>query len=381
VQSAKGKVIKISDLTTMNFSTVISLLFYVVGVHSSVAKKVINSGDTLAADSKAAQELIASSRSLEDYTTDPSFLTTYSIKFQDCHHVTQWNGEDDDDEDVKIITRRLVRYRLCPSYSCKDKRSSGCTSKYGDFLVDLNTFMSYYLEMMEDEAKDCDYFQAQCEKQCSGSGDDDASNCYESCYALSGCDNDDDGIFNPLDYATCAAYDDVAGDDGEGSYLGPVCSDDGSHIHLELFSDDTCNTLASCDSSCYAQSNGYSIPFSSTSMISTNCVSCAEEDDDLYYYGSLREECYDLYTDSGKCETRMAIDYPNESACTYIEGIKFIGDNGVIDSPSVRRSKTASVIIGISSGFTILLIVYVQYLSTKLDRARFNLSRSRGAVL
>ena len=92
-------------------------------------------------DSEAGRGLLAAAvpRDLQDYSS--KFLGNYAIKFQDCHSVTQWNGDNYNDENDRILHKRLVRFRLCPVSSCSSSTSTGCSSKYGDYVVDINTFL------------------------------------------------------------------------------------------------------------------------------------------------------------------------------------------------------------------------------------------------
>jgi hypothetical protein len=239
--------------------------------------------------------------------------------------INQWNedgesGNGDENSD-SIVASNLVRFRLCPSSSCQDKTSTGCSSKYGDYLVDVNSFVYSYLSAQ---------------------------------------DSSDDDSFNAINYAQCAAYNDY--------YLGPSCSSDGKSILLAAFDNDQCTELSSCDSSCLSSKYGTTIPFSDSSMISKSCVSCsydyeAQQADSYNNYGAS-DACKNLYSNAGKCETKMNIDYPNESACTYIQGIKYLQKDGTISSSSTRRSKGASLVIGFLSFGSFLLAFYVHYLST-----------------
>ena len=76
----------------------------------------------------------------------------------------------------------------------------------------------------------------------------------------------------------------------------------------------------------------------------------------------------------------MNVDYPNESSCNYIEGIKIIREDGVIRTSSVKQSKAAAVGIGLFSTAAVLLSGYVFYLRTKLSRAQINLAASTQAL-
>lgn len=94
----------------------------------------------ISSHSRAGQILLSNAhRVLADNNNnaDYSYIAAYSIKFQGCHHVQQWNDNVDEQSDVRIMTKRLARFRLCPSDQCSNDRSSGCSSKYGDYVVDV----------------------------------------------------------------------------------------------------------------------------------------------------------------------------------------------------------------------------------------------------
>jgi len=61
------------------------------------------------------------------------WVAGYSVKFQGCHQVKQWNMNADDESDIKIATKRLIRFRLCPSSSCSANKAAGCSKAYGDY--------------------------------------------------------------------------------------------------------------------------------------------------------------------------------------------------------------------------------------------------------
>lgn len=346
----------------------------------------------------ASSTLVKGSRALEDGGDDDGssyyFIGGYSIKFLDCHSVNQWDGEnnDEDEEDEeddggssessnRIIASNLIRFRLCPANSCQSKSTSGCSSKYGDYVVDFNTFVYNYLSAQ-------DYLNEEiynyCYNECLYQDDYCQSDCFEKNGGLSRTSSDDgNDDFDPVDYSQCAALDDGDDDAGNDYFVGPYCSSDGKSIYLGTFSDDNCSEFSSCDSSCFYSKYGYYLPHTDSSLVTKDCLSCS------YSYMTQQSEggnngasdtCKELYSNAGKCETRMSISYPNESACTYIEGIKFLQKDGVISSNSIKRSKVASMSIGFICFTSILLAIYVHYLSIKLYRAKFNLTTSRAVL-
>lgn len=348
------------------------------------------------ADSKAASGLLASStRLLEDGYDNSDFISGYSVKFQGCHHISQWNSDADGDSTVRIKSKRLVRFRLCPSSTCDSNNSAGCKSKFGDYVVDLNTFVYYYLQAdAEEQEARCEEYKETCKEECNS--EYDAYNyCQQQCYKdhgiRNGCgDNDDDDAanidFDTSDYAQCAAYKNFYYDNTQ-NYIGPYCAEQGGSIYLGLFSDDTCTTFSSCGETCFYNEMGFKLPYGGgESLVDTQCHSCSEnylEKEQGAYYADdddLRDFCKSIYDVSGKCEARMNTQYPNDSACTYIEGIKIIRDDGVLRTSGMRKSKPAAVAIGLLSTSSVLLVAYVYYLRTKLSRAKVNLSSTSNAV-
>jgi len=341
----------------------------------------------LSADSRLGASLLSKSRLLEDADGyDYSYVANFSIKFQGCHHVSQWNNDADGDDNIRIQTKRLVRFRLCPSGSCTNDKTSGCSSGYGDYIVDMDTFLDAYLQdKQETEEYNCQNAQ---ENIC-GCGNDNVDYedaCLANCYKDNGMDycieNDDDNAaaqVDAADYAQCAQAN-FGGrrrlDEDVAYYIGAYCANQGGEVRLGLFLDDTCSEES--DTSYYTLT-GADLPYSDKSLVSDSCISCKEPENnqngnDDQDADQVKEMCENLYTYSGKCETYMSINYINEAACSYIEGIKIIRDDGVIRTSATRKSKGAAVAIGLFATTAILLGSYVYYLRTKLGRAKINLS-------
>jgi hypothetical protein len=343
------------------------------------AKRQINRNTEIKSSSKLGKHLLSlatpvdgdEGRSLQD--VDYSYVADYSLKFQGCHHVQQWNEYADDENDVRVKTKRLVRFRLCESDSCSHSNSAGCSSKFGDYVVDMNTFVAAYLQALEEEEEEfCQDATSDCQNECSGN--DDTSSCMTACYDaydVSFCanvNNDDanqqDVDFDASEYAECAelvARRRLNNNNGYQYFIGPYCGDQGGQIHLGVFTDDTCTTYASNGETAFYNMMGYNLPFSDDSLVSSRCFACGVNNGNG---NELKEFCENIYGYSGKCETRMNIDYPNESSCSYIEGIKIIREDGVIRTASVKKSKAAAVSIGLFLTLAVLLGGYVYYLRT-----------------
>jgi len=366
------------------------------------AHKLHKVPDNVEAKSELGQKILANARKLENGDeVDFTWVADYSIKFQGCHHISQWNEEADDEEDVRIATKRLVRFRLCPTETCTLQNAGGCNSGYGDYVLDMNVFLEAYVESVNqyNEAR-CEYLENTC-----GCGDDgdNGDYCLYDCYVAHGMeeicadynpyngdngDNQQEDDFDLAEYTECAEANfgnnrRKLNDGGYNYYMGPYCAEQGGAIYLGLFSDDTCTTFADeyGGQEAYYKMSGKELPYGSSNVISMDCYSCMEPEAQYNYNGNdnqdddlVSEMCEEIYQAAGKCEVEINQYNANYNACSYIQGIQVIRKNGIIVSSGSKANKTASIFIGVFVVAFVLLSAYVYYLKTKLDRATINLS-------
>jgi len=374
------------------------------------------------ADSKFGMDLLSKARRVEDADeADATWIAGFALKFQGCHHITQWNAEADGDEDVRIETRRLARFRLCPVSSCKDTSGFGCKSGYGDYIVDMDDFLySFYENKVEEEQAACEkYMEYNCNCDDNGQYGDyyTEEDCLAKCYknaGMSECIEEEaeevyyNGEVVPqvdvADYLACSQYggrrrklEDAGDDAADGDlFIGPYCSDQGGKIVLGMFTDDACTEFADDyggRQTYRSLTGGQDLPYSSDSIVDTKCYSCEDTDDEAANYYSknngkyydadgneieaeVKETCTELYEASGKCEEKLSW-YGfsgNSNACTYIEGIKITRSDGLIIRGRANSNKVASAFISLFGLCFVGLGSYVYYLKTKLDRGTLNLN-------
>jgi hypothetical protein len=379
---------------------------------------------SLTADSALGRSLLAQSqsqhRSLEqdeyDWETAMAWLSGYSVKFQGCHQIKQWNDAADEQNDVRIQTKRLVRFRLCPSDSCSASKAAGCSSGYGDYVVDMDTFVQSYVQgKLQQQQYDCQYHllkNCDCDKDDGQERDENFNEeyCQYDCYNDAGLyqciENNpyEDGQneaqkqnFNLENYLQCAQF--KFEDNNQRKlnnqqaqyFVGPYCTAQGGSVRLGLFLDDTCTQEASNVD--FKSLAGFELPYSTdeASLIDANCLSCLEKNDAEQDYQNemaddannangngndnddvdqISEMCENLYTTSGKCEAN----YPsgmlkyeaNNNACTYMEGIRIVRNDGIIDTGSTRPSAVATAFIVIFAMAFAAMAFYVWYLRTRL---------------
>ena len=390
----------------------------------------------IAADSGLGLKLLGKARKLspreledmygEQYNQDfnEEFLNTwvagYSIKFQGCHHISQWNDEVDEDEDVRIVTKRLVRFRLCPTSYCMGG-SQGCSNGYGDYIIDLNTFLESYMEARQYANQD----QAQAQYAENGEYNYNANN--EMAYQVlenylecsqadfrrtrkldqnqynynnngqnyNGQDYNNNGQnYNGQDYNNNGQnyqnqnYQQQQDNGNYEYYIGPYCASQGGAVYLGVFIDDSCSTFADDNGGrdTYLAQTGSYLPFTSESIVGTECISCSEsgENENYNYYENDQEDaddvlelCETMYDLAGKCEANLpyGTSYdPNNNACNYMEGIKIIRQDGTVMTAQSRANKSASVVLTfLTLGFA-GMCAYVYFLKQKLDRSSITLN-------
>lgn len=369
---------------------------------SRFTEKTIDLGaQNIKADSKLGNDLLAGARRLDgDNNDDYTWVAGYSLKFQGCHHISQWNEEANGEDEPKIQTKRLVRFRLCPTGSCTYEDASGCDSGYGDYIMDMNIFLQSYIQnKMEQQEYQCEYAA----NYVCGNCDDDY--CSYDCYNDNGLDfcneedpyaNDDANAeaFQLDEYMYCADWDVPNngrrledGDEDQGYFIGPYCGDQGGKIHLGVFTDEFCTNFADDEENgithteFYYKLTGESLPYSSESLIGMDCISCSANQNGNNNNNNgdeANEMCDEIYQQAGKCESSLNPNSyyfsANENACTYIEGIKIVRSDGIVVQNSSTTSKSAAICIGVFAGVFVVLGAYVYYLKTKLDRAKVNLS-------
>ena len=324
-----------------------------------------------------------------------TWVKDYSIKFQGCHHVSEWNKDAEDEDDVRVWTRRLVKFRLCPTYSCLDGSAEGCESGYGDYIIDLDTFLEAYLEAKEQYQEWMEELAENNGYQYYGNNYQDYDmEMYTTCQQA-------DVEYNRDENQNYQYYQGANDEDWDGQlFMGPYCASQGGAVYVGLFMDESCTQPVDSNygRSIYYNSKGEVMPFSGTSLVEMSCFPCSEpsgqyaqynnQGDDAEDENEICEACENLYTYAGKCEENLPIssNTQNNKACNYLEGIRVIRKDGTVvttnrasggskrGSRSGESYKGAFAFVGIFSAAFILLSAYVYYLKEKLDRASIQLA-------
>jgi hypothetical protein len=318
----------------------------------------------------------------------------YSLKFQGCHHIVQWNEEADGENDVRLSKKRLVRFRLCPSDTCTSTDAGGCESDYGDYVIDMNEYLQAYYQSKQEQAEnECgNYVENYC--NCEDNGDDNWSEaqCQYQCIVEAGMsqcyqymEDQLNENFDVEEYMECAQFQWDGGNNRKLEqeaqwFVGPYCANQGGAINLGMFTDETCSTAVEDDSTgayTFKQMTGFELPYAEKSIVGSECLSCLQVDEDQDNNNNngdqeaeITEVCQQAYQDAGKCETYMpsgTVYYPNTQACNYIEGIKVIREDGMVFMQQAHANAVTTAFIVIFAMAFMAMGFYVWYLRTRLN--------------
>lgn len=349
---------------------------------SSASMLKIADNSDIPMESKIGSRLLSKARRLNDNDDgiDFTWVKNYSLKFDSCHTTTEFRpdgGHSGDEEDGSPTESQLyVQFKLCPSSNCGSCRNGA------DYLVEMREYLEAYYDFEQEQQEyNCENLKNNC--VCDDDNLDE-EDCFEQCYTAAGMDycadeggegNDDDSI-DVYEYLECREINDND-DDSTMLYVGPMCSRNGKNIYLGEFKDRRCSTSVTGE---YEKLTGKSLPYSGTSIVSKDCISCEEpvyNDDDANENQNdqddedgIREICQELYERSAKCEKDLKdVDYKYTGACEYIH--KMLPQAERIATRSVSTSTVLAWLFGIS---TLLVSVYAFFLYRRLSKGQVALS-------
>jgi len=378
-----------------------ALTFFLSAMAAVASAKEIRMGDTLTATSQMGKHLLSKARRLDENGEDMmNWLGDYSLKFQGCHHLVQWNAEADGEEDVRLVNKRLVRFRLCPTNTCTEADAGGCSENYGDYIIDMETYLNAYYESKQE------YYEGVCDQyaenncNCQDNGDDGYSEdkCQYECIVSAGMescyqymeDKMNAEIFEVEKYMECGQFEynnnngrKLNNNNGVEYFVGPFCAAQGGSINLGMFSDDQCTIPVEDDTygaATFKTMTGISMPYAERSLVGADCLSCVQanydqDDNNNNNNGEeeeveLTEACQMTYQMAGKCETNLpsgTVYSKNENACTYMSGIKVVREDGMVFYSEQHADAVTTAFIVIFAIATVSMAVYVWYLRTRLN--------------
>lgn len=424
---------------------------------------------SMRANSAVGQKVMTKARRLDGGDTNMSWAADYSLRFEKCATTTDYyggyfGGNQDNNNDNNnnrnnyngLYEQRLVHFKLCPSDTC----GNGCKGG-ADYVIDMNEFVEAYLQyQVEAQEAQCESVAANC--YCENANDDDA--CEAQCYITAGIydacveqdnQNNNNGgqeeeEFDLQEAMECrnleidedaAQYYAYSGNNNNGGnqngyngqngnyyngnnngqqdvefFVGPYCSANGKSILLGVFMDETCSFSA--PDGIYEKFHyGKSLPYSSESIISHDCISCKEpveadennannqnyydynqdgdnnnNNNNNYNYNNQNQEqeeaavlevCQALYEPAGKCESNLNVYgvYPNTLACDFIHGLNAWGKTRIAASLSeAKKNMTPAVLASVFAVTTAAFGGVSYYFHKRLQRQNVGLVHGQGGM-
>ena len=151
-------------------------------------------------NSASGAKLMAKSRYLggnQNQNIDYSWVQNYSIRFQKCAAVTQFNTLNNNGQYPALNKANVAIFKLCPTKDCSAK----CTG--GEYIVSTGDFANYYTDnLMTYRQYNCETIRENC--VCDDGSDDNT--CQSKCYTNQNatyCINMQNNNFNIQNYMEC----------------------------------------------------------------------------------------------------------------------------------------------------------------------------------
>lgn len=361
-----------------------------------------------------------------DYSVD---ISTYAVKFEKCQFIKAYDDDlaDDQDSDTVLGVKRFVIFRLCPDTTC-----STCSSNYGEYMVDLDSYLEATVEWAKQNEEEMCNACAECDADdadAADAADADAadaeaadadaadggrrkltsvacSTCADECEKIANMEAN--GFVDATAFLECQLIYDPADDSKTPLYAGPVCASSGSKINIGVFTDQYCYVADESKSidDYLLDGNGNKVQLSHgllKTVYSGTCISCANEEADDGN-NQANDMCEKLYEDAAKCEASHGMSsgfydtegYENQVAqesavCDFIKSVS----NGAYDSSgeisiyggNVKGSRSSSTSTGQKFALTFFILgtvglaAYAAMLHTKLTKGgKAGLSNQGGAM-
>mmetsp|Transcript_21066 Transcript_21066/g.31688 ORF Transcript_21066/g.31688 Transcript_21066/m.31688 type:complete len:401 (+) Transcript_21066:177-1379(+) len=357
----------------------------------------------ISANSKLGGNIMSKARRLDNANNGQvgAWVANYSLVFQKCAVSSEYfafeGGGNNNDRNNWQGQQKLVHFKLCPSSNCNSCNNGA------DYVVPMQDFVEMYFQAkMDAQEYNCEMVKENC--YCENANDDDA--CEAACYVTAGLDYcednnqnnnnnnqnqayqfdleragecekmeiDEDTLYYYLQENGGNSYNMYGNNQGEvGLFVGAQCSANGKSIFLNTFMDEWCSIEA--PKGAFAKFNyGQTLPYSSTSLIENNCISCKEPVDaneqnngDYQDEDEILEVCEKLYEQSAKCEEKLPSGttyYPNTYGCNLVKSLKAPGK-----AKSANSGSAAKVFAGLFAACSIAFAGVAYYFYEKSQRA------------
>jgi hypothetical protein len=376
--------------------------------------------------------LMKNARRLNDNQNNVD-ISTYAVMFEKCQFIKSYSDTlaENAAYDTVLATDRFVIFKLCPDSAC-----STCTTNYGEYMVDLDTYLQatveYEKQNQEEMCNECNNCAAADEADAANADNAKADNadnanadnanadaanggrklvtvdcttCAADCEKIANMETN--GYIDATNFLECQMIYDPADGSGAALYAGPVCASSGSKINIGVFTDQYCFVADESKSvdDYLVDANGYSMKLSHAllkSVYASTCISCAKEENGDGN-NQANDMCKTLYEEAAKCETSHGFNsgfadnggYDNQVSqeavvCDFIKSVSkgAYDSSGEISIYGANSKSGASATTGgqkFALSFfvigTVALAAYAAMLHTKLTKGgKAGLSNQGGAM-
>jgi hypothetical protein len=315
-----------------------------------------------------------SNNNKQTYNQDFSatWIANYTIRFSSCHSIANL-----DRNGAGAKNQIAAKFHLCPgSGSCNKK----CSSKGAEYMADMIDFVEAFLQSKKYV---CEIQKENCQYYCNKNGGYYTHSCLYTCLSDAGyglCNQGENNDFYPGNYVQCQKL--VLGDSGNNDqyYIGAYCANNGKEVRLGVFTNSFCTKMA--PKGTYEKLYGSSLPYSTTSIVSNDCLSCKQVYNNQG--GQVTEACQNLYQVSAKCEGSSAtsgITYPDNESCDFIHNTVPRIEK-LLAGKSLRAVNVSTVFAWFFCITTVVFGLFGSYLLTKARRLGVDLAgQGSGEIL
>jgi hypothetical protein len=246
-----------------------------------------------------------------DWSTIGFDITQYSVRYMGCSSVLSYSDElAKSDATTVLQAHRYAVFRLCPSFYCNPYSLTGCDSDYGEYAVDLDTYLQA-IATYDDEVITtyCEYCSVCNVTNSTYNG----NTCNSSaCKNATGVCAKSSATYSASEYFSCTAV--VSKTDGKTYYLGPHCGGDSYSISVDVYSDSYCTNYVGNKVTVSDVLDG-TLNQNSLDYLPKKCVTCKESTNPWQVVASdssesdgVSEICEVLYEDSARCNENLGHD-------------------------------------------------------------------------
>lgn len=112
------------------------------------------------------------------YEEAPFDMTSRSFKYSGCAAIKSYDVDRANENGNPMVMDTYAVFRLCPADKCNQYSLTGCSKNYGEYAVDMTTYLSYVLGYYDDRYEEyCDYCEA-CDYQYQAQAKSTLNQCY-----------------------------------------------------------------------------------------------------------------------------------------------------------------------------------------------------------